>query len=141
MKGTRAFQDTIKGYLDSMALEDPLFAEKYANPSKSLEECVDFILSEVQKSGMYGFTDPEIYSMAVHYYVEEDIKDAPHIDCQVIVNHHVELTTEEIEEMRQQAKERVLHDEMMRLRSSGKKASAPAARPVAEEENLLFSFD
>ena len=140
MKGTQAFQDTIKGYLDSMAIKDQLFAEKYANPSKSLEECVDFILSEVQKSGMNGFTDAEVYSMAVHYYVEEDIKDVPHIDCRVVVNHQVELTAEEIEEMRQHAKEQVLQEEMSRLRSAGKKPVV--AQPQQQEEQpLLLSFD
>ena len=139
MKGTQAFQDTIKGYLDSLAQEDQLFADKYANPSKSLEGCVNFIISEVQKSQMNGFADEEIYSMAVHYYVEEDIQDVPGIQCQVVVNHQVELTPEEIEEMRQQAKEKVLHDEMSRLRSAGKKPTV--AQPKQEEEQLLFSFD
>ena len=139
MKGTHAFQDTIKGYLDSMAENDQLFADKYVNPTKSLEGCVNFIISEVQKSGMNGFADEEIYSMAAHYYVEEDIKDVPNIQCQVVVNHQVELTPEEIEEMRQQAKEKVLHDEMSRLRSTGKKPSV--AQPKQEEEQLLFSFD
>ena len=139
MKTTKAFQDTIERYLDEMAQGDHLFADKLNNPNKSIEGCVNFILSEVQQSGMNGFTDPEIFSMAVHYYVEEDIKDVPGIQCQVVVNHQVELTPEEIEEMRQQAKEKVLHDEMSRLRSAGKKPTV--AQPKQEEEQLLFSFD
>ena len=141
MKGTRAFQDTLKEYLDSMAESDQLFADKYNNPSKTMEGCVNFILSEVQKSGMNGFTDPEIYSMAVHYFVEENIKDVPSIkDCQVVVNHQVELTAEEIAEMRQQAKEKVLQSEISRLRSAGKKPTT-AQPKQQEEEQLLFSFD
>ena len=101
MKGTRAFQETLEQYLSGMAQQDQLFADKFNNPSKTMEGCVNFVLSEVQKSGMNGFTDPEIYSMAVHYFVEEDIKDVPAMkDCQVVVNHQVELTAEEIEEMR-----------------------------------------
>ena len=140
MKGTRAFQDTLKEYLDSMAESDQLFADKYNNPSKTMEGCVNFVLSEVQKSGMNGFTDPEIYSMAVHYFVEEGIKDVPAMkDCQVVVNHQVELTAEEIEEMRQKAKEKVLADEVTRLRNAGKKPSV--VKPQQEEEQLLLSFD
>ena len=73
MKTTKAFQDTIQRYLDEMAQRDLLFADKLNNPNKSIEGCVNFILSEVQKSGINGFTDQEIYSMAVHYFVEEDI--------------------------------------------------------------------
>ena len=140
MKGTRAFQDTLEQYLSSMAQQDQLFADKFNNPSKTMEGCVNFVLSEVQKSGMNGFTDPEIYSMAVHYFVEEGIKDVPAMkDWQVVVNHQVELTAEEIEEMRQKAKEKVLADEVIRLRNAGKKPSV--VKPQQEEEQLLLSFD
>ena len=140
MKGTRAFQETLEQYLSGMAQQDQLFADKFNNPSKTMEGCVNFVLSEVQKSGMNGFTDPEIYSMAVHYFVEEGIKDVPAIkDCQVVVNHQVELTAEEIEEMRQKAKEKVLADEVTRLRNAGKKPSV--VKPQQEEEQLLLSFD
>ena len=140
MKGTRAFLETLEQYLSGMAQQDQLFADKFNNPSKTMEGCVNFVLSEVQKSGMNGFTDPEIYSMAVHYFVEEGIKDVPAMkDCQVVVNHQVELTAEEIEEMRQKAKEKVLADEVTRLRNAGKKPSV--VKPQQEEEQLLLSFD
>ena len=140
MKGTRAFQETLEQYLSGMAQQDQLFANKFNNPSKTMEGCVNFVLSEVQKSGMNGFTDPEIYSMAVHYFVEEGIKDVPAMkDCQVVVNHQVELTAEEIEEMRQKAKEKVLADEIIRLRNAGKKPTV--VKPQQEEEQLLLSFD
>ena len=140
MKGTRAFQETLEQYLSGMAQQDQLFADKFNNPSKTMEGCVNFVLSEVQKSGMNGFTDPEIYSMAVHYFVEEGIKDVPAMkDCQVVVNHQVELTAEEIEEMRQKAKEKVLADEVTRLRNAGKKPTV--VKPQQEEEQLLLSFD
>ena len=140
MKGTRAFQETLEQYLSGMAQQDQLFADKFNNPSKTMEGCVNFVLSEVQKSGMNGFTDPEIYSMAVHYFVEEGIKDVPAIkDCQVVVNHQVELTAEEIEEMRQKAKEKVLADEVIRLRNAGKKPTV--VKSQQEEEQLLLSFD
>ena len=140
MKGTRAFQETLEQYLSGMAQQDQLFADKFNNPSKTMEGCVNYVLSEVQKSGMNGFTDPEIYSMAVHYFVEEGIKDVPAMkNCQVVVNHQVELTAEEIEEMRQKAKEKVLADEVTRLRNAGKKPAV--VKPQQEEEQLLLSFD
>ena len=78
--------------------------------------------------------------MAVHSFVEEGIKDVPAMkDCQVVVNHQVELTAEEIEEIRQKAKEKVLADEVIRLRNAGTKPSV--VKPQQEEEQLLFSFD
>ena len=67
-KGTRAFNETIKAYLEERAENDALFAVKFANPSKSVEECVTYILNSVQKSGCNGFEDDEIFGMATHYY-------------------------------------------------------------------------
>lgn len=54
-----------------------------------------YILNTVQKSGYKGFADDEIYSMAVHYYEEENIEVGKLVNCQVVVNHQVELTPEE----------------------------------------------
>ena len=97
-KGTRAFNDTIKSYLEERAENDALFAVKFANPSKSVEDCVTFIINQVQKSGCNGFEDAEIYGMAIHYYEESEIEVGALPNCQVVVNHTVELTEEEREQ-------------------------------------------
>ncbi len=68
MKGTEHFTRTIAEYLNGRAMTDPLFAPNLQKPNKSIEKCITYILSEVQKSGCNGFDDDEIYSMAVHYY-------------------------------------------------------------------------
>lgn len=104
MKTTRAFTETIKAYLDDMAAYDTTFAERYADPKKNMDECVTYILNEVEKSGCNGFEDDEIYSMAVHYYQESDIEvGKPVNNAQVVVNHVVELTEEEKAEARREA--------------------------------------
>ena len=41
-KGTMAFADTIRHYLEKRAENDVLFAVKFANPSKSVEDCVTY---------------------------------------------------------------------------------------------------
>ena len=69
MKATEEFKRNIKAHLDQMAKEDELFASSYAKPHKSLDECVNYILNEVKKSGCNGFADDEIYGMAVHHCV------------------------------------------------------------------------
>ncbi|EFR35404.1 hypothetical protein HMPREF9294_0931 [Porphyromonas asaccharolytica PR426713P-I] len=56
-------------------MTDPLFAPNLQKPHKNIEECILYILSEVQKSGCNGFADEEIYSMAVHYYDEDDVEE------------------------------------------------------------------
>ena len=70
MKGTDHFKRTIYMYLEQRAEEDALFAKKYRNPAKNMDECVTHILNYVQKSGCSGFTDGEIFGQAIHYYEE-----------------------------------------------------------------------
>lgn len=115
-KGTRAFNETIKAYLEERAENDALFAVKFANPSKSVEECVTFILNEVKKSGCCGFTDAEVFGMATHYYDEEEIEVGNPINCQVVVNHTVELTEEEKEQARQDAINKLRDEEIKKMR-------------------------
>lgn len=115
-KGTRAFNETIKAYLEERAENDALFAVKFANPSKSVEECVTYILNSVQKSGCNGFEDDEIFGMATHYYDEEEIEVGKPINCHVVVNHTVELTEEEKEQARQDAINKLRDEEMAKMR-------------------------
>ena len=138
-KGTRAFNDTIKAYLEERAENDALFAVRFANPKKSVEECVTFILNEVKKSGCCGFTDAEVYGMATHYYDEDEIEVGNPIKCQVVVNHMVELTEEEREQARQDAINKLLDEEIKKMR----KPTQP--RKTAENKNQveqpsLFDF-
>lgn len=115
-KGTRAFNDTIKTYLEERAENDAIFAVKFANPSKSVEDCVTFIINQVQKSGCNGFEDAEIYGMAIHYYEESEIEVGALPNCQVVVNHTVELTEEDREQARQDAINRLRDEEMAKMR-------------------------
>ena len=95
MKGTEHFKKTIKAYLDSRASTDSLFAVSYAKENKNLDDCITFILNQVKASGCCGMTDDEVYSLATHYYDEDDINVGSPISCGVVVNHQIELTDEE----------------------------------------------
>ena len=68
MNTTEYFKRTIQAYLEERAMEDELFAAKYDNPDKNIDDCVTYILNWVQKSGCNGFTDGEIFGQAIHYY-------------------------------------------------------------------------
>lgn len=106
MKGTKEFKVTIQKYLEGRAQEDPFFARSYAKKNKNIDDCIIFILNQVKKSGCNGFSDEEIFGMAVHYYDEDNIKPGNPINCQVVVNHHVELTEEEKKQARDKALKR-----------------------------------
>ena len=74
VKGTETFKKVIKGYLDNRAANDDLFAMRYKREGKSVDECCDYIIEQVKKSGNCGFDDDEIFGMAIHYYDEDDVK-------------------------------------------------------------------
>ena len=137
-KGTRAFNKTIKAYLEERAENDALFAVKFANPSKSVEECVTYILNSVQKSGCNGFEDDEIFGMAVHYWEESEIEVGKPINCQVVVNHTVELTEEEKEEARQEAMAKLRDEQVAKMRKPTVK-KATENKPQVEQPSL-FDF-
>jgi hypothetical protein len=75
-------ETAIKTYLDNFAATDAVFAAKYANPSKSLNGCLDYVTSQAQRralkqkvNGIY-ISDQEVYGWAVHYYDEPDVQPA-----------------------------------------------------------------
>ena len=123
-------------YLEQRAEEDALFAKKYRNPAKNMDECVTHILNYVQKSGCSGFTDGEIFGQAIHYYEENEIEVGKPMNCQVVVNHVVELTEEEKAEARQNAARRYQEEELRKLQNRNR----PPARKVTQPQPSLFDL-
>lgn len=107
MQGTEYFKETIRSYLVKRAQTDPLFSKCYTNPLKNIDDCITYILNEVQMSKCNGFTDEEIFSLAIHYYVEENVKPGNLVNCRIIVNHYIEPTEEEIKAARENAIKRL----------------------------------
>lgn len=138
-KGTQAFNETIKTYLEERAENDALFAVKYANPSKSVDDCVTYILNSVRKSGCCGFTNDEIFGMAVHYYEENEIEVGKPVNCQVVVNHIVELTEEEKAQARQDAIDRLRNEEMAKMRRPTQ-PKITADKKATDVQPSLFDF-
>ena len=128
MKATDYFKQTIQTYLELRAESDALFTPRYHNPRKSIDDCITYILNEVRRSGCNGFADDEIYSMALHYYDEEDIDVGKPINCKVVVNHTIELTEEEKQQAHEQALRRAeqeAYNKLTQRKSITKKESAP----------------
>jgi hypothetical protein len=121
MKASDHFRNTIKAYLDQRAEGDALFSLQYCKPEKNLDGCISYILNTVQKSGCSGFADEEIYSMAVHYYDEDNIVIGNPGGCHVVVNHVVELTEEEKQQARKDAIQRVQDEAYHKLKQPVKK--------------------
>ncbi|MGL5273153.1 MAG: PcfK-like family protein [Phocaeicola sp.] len=135
MKATDHFKQVIKSFLWQRAGQDPLFAPNLAKPNKSIDECITYILNEVQKSGCNGFTDNEIFSIAIDYYDEDNIEVGKPIDCKVIINHHVELTQEEKAQARKEAIKRIENETYLKVKQQ-KKVTKPT-----KENKLPTLFD
>jgi len=136
MKASNNFKNTIKAYLDQRSENDVLFSLRYPKPEKNIDDCVTYILNTVQKSGCNGFADEEIYSMAVHYYDEDNIDIGNPVNCQVVVNHVVELTEEEKQQAHKEARQRVQNEAYAKLTQKTKRVK----QPETANQQSLFNF-
>lgn len=139
MKATEHFKQTIKAYLDERAKNDELFAVSYAKENKNMDDCVTFILNQVKRSKCMGLTDEEVYSLAVHFFDEDDIEIGNPIACNVIVNHTVELTEEEKALARQEALKEYQAEQLRKMQKRTNKPKTPKAQPEITTPSL-FDF-
>lgn len=146
---TQYMKKDIQSYLDNLASKDAEFAKMYANPAKNIDECLDFIVTQVKASGVAGFHDNEIYGMAMHYYEEENVGNISKGisgTCQVVTNHHIELTEEEKEAAKQKALDNITAQEERRIKEKERrekeaaKAKAEARKKELEAEGCLSLF-
>ncbi len=72
--------------------------------------------------------------MAVHYYDEDNIDIGKPMNCNIVVNHVVELTKEEKEQARKDAIQRVHNEAYNRLKYSQKRTNTQ----VQEQQPSLF---
>ncbi|WP_139959194.1 PcfK-like family protein [Flavicella sediminum] len=142
MKASNDFKKTIENHLASIGEKDTLFAETLKKKNKSIDECINYIFQTVKASGNNGFADEEIFQMAIHYYDEDDIKNIKPINARVVVNQSIEptvnkpvkLTTKELEAAKQQAIDKVIEEEKLRLRTKKK----PVKKVEKTETPTLF---
>lgn len=139
MKATEHFKQTIKAYLDERAKNDELFAVSYAKENKNMDDCMTFILNQVKRSKCMGLTDEEVYSLAVHFFDEDDIEIGNPIACNVIVNHSVELTEEEKAQARQDALKEYQAEQLRKMQKRTNKPKTPKAQPEITTPSL-FDF-
>jgi len=140
MEVSNQFKAVIKAYLDERASNDELFAATYAKPNKSLDECCNYILQEVHKSGQNGFADEEIYGMAVHYYDEDDIKDVKPINARVVVNHHVDAPKPQPQKQKKAKQDAAAKFKTQCAKQATKSAAPSTATPSQQDEQKRLAF-
>lgn len=137
-KATDYFKTTIQRYLEQRAQSDELFAPIYTKENKNIDDCITYILNYVQQSGINGFTDDEIYSLALHYYDEDGIEVGKAINCNVVVNHTIVLTDEEKAQARQKAIRKIQDEAYAKMKQG--QAKPKAKQPEANNIPNLFNF-
>lgn len=135
MKSTERFKEVIREYLENRAVADTLFAAVFSKPHKNLDDCVSYILNTVKASGCNGFENSEIFSLATHYYDEENISVGNSIDCKVVINDTVELTEEEKAQARKDAIRRVHEEAYAKLTQS--KSRTVQKQPEVQQTTLF----
>ena len=148
MKSSENFIEAIRNYLDSRAESDSLFAIRYADPSKSISECCQYILNEVKRQGVAVMTNDEVYSLATHYFdgdcTAEEIGKP--INCKVVISKD-QLTDEDKADHKEQAMEQFKQEQLRELRRQSQPkaqpkptATAPKAGAEINVQPNLFDF-
>ena len=127
MQTSTPIKQTIQKYLDERAATDKLFALSYSKKNKNIDECCNYILGEAMKKGMAVFmSDDEVYSMAVHYYDEDNIKiNKLPANCTASVGKPVELTEEDKKKANEAAIKRLAEEQhaLLRKKTTKKKVN------------------
>lgn len=141
MKSTKNFKKIISEHLKNIAKTDSLFTETLKKKNKNIDDCITYILNTVKASGCSGFADEEIFSMAIHYYDEDDLKPGKKIKGNVVVNHKVEkpkpykMTDKDKEVAKADAFNEFLEEEKESLRA--KKKVKKINKDQAEQPTLF----
>lgn len=127
----------IKKYLDNRANEDALFAERYAKENKSIDECVEYVISCAYEKGSgknIAVSRDEVFGWAVHYYDEDEVKIKKIGKASAsATSENVELTEEEKQELKKRAEEEYKAMCINRLREDEKERRRKAFEKKKEE--------
>lgn len=137
MESTERFKEIIANKLREVAANDSLFAVSIRKESKNIEDCITYILNQVQKSGLKGFSDSEIFGMAIHYYNEDVIEIGGKVQCQIISNHQVKLSEEELAEAKKLAMDQEVSNQRNKLRAKKPNAKENKVSEVLTQKTLF----
>ena len=131
--------------LQERCIAEPSFALKMANPSKSMEGAVNYLCSQIQKSGLCVVDDKEVLNILVHYFDENEIEDCGKVNCNIVVS-KPELSEEDKAMLKEQAKEQYKEEQLRQIRRENTpkatpKPTATAPKKGAEIDTIPNLFD
>lgn len=102
LKSNDAAITAMQQMLQERCIEEPDFAVKMSNPSKSMDGAVNYLCSQIQKSGMCCVDDTTVMNILVHYFDENEIEDCGNVNCNIVVS-KPELSEEDKQYLREEA--------------------------------------
>ena len=146
MKSNDSALAVMQQMLQERCIAEPSFAIKMANPSKSMEGAVNYLCSQIQKSGLCVVDDQEVMNILVHYFDENEIEDCGKVNCNIVVS-KPELSEEDKEILKEQAKEEYKKEQLQQIRRDNAQKAIPkpttSIPKIGEEINVqpsLFDF-
>ena len=139
-------KEEIKKYLDNRANEDALFAERYAKENKSIDECVEYVISCAYEKGggkNIGVSRDEVFGWAVHYYDEDEVKIKKIGKASAsATSKNVELTEEEKQQLKKRAAaeyKAMCIDSLMKAEKERKIKASEKKKEERRESELLMN--
>ena len=145
MKSNNAAIAAMQQMLQERCLAEPAFAIKMANPNKSFEGAVNYLCSQIQKSGVCMVDDATVINYLCHYFDEADIEEVGKVNCNIVVS-KPELSDEDKETLKEQAMEQFKQEQLRELRRQSQpkaqpKPTATAPKAGAEIDSIPNLFD
>lgn len=145
LKSNDAAIAAMQQMLQERCIAEPTFAIKMASPTKSLEGAINYMCSQIKKSGMCMVDGDTVLNLLIHYFDEPEIEDCGKVNCNIVVS-KPELSEEDKAELKDQAMEQYREEQLREIRrqSAPKTQSKPTTAPKAGEEisvqPSLFDF-
>lgn len=91
MKATTEFEKAIAAYLESVKNTCPNLSEALIREGKTIKNCCNYIIQEVQKKKVNAMADQDVFDLAKDYYLDEKILDIKETKCKVVMTSNKKL--------------------------------------------------
>lgn len=136
----------IQQMLQTRCEQEPSFALKMMNTKKSMEGCINYLCSEIQKAGLCMVDETTVLNLCCHYWDEPSLPEVGKVNCNIVVS-KPELSEEDKAELKEQAMEQYKEEQIRELRrqqsakAQPKTATAPkAGAEINTNQPNLFNF-
>lgn len=147
MKSSASAIEVMQQLLCERCLAEPTLAIKMANPHKSMEGALNYLCSQIQKSGLTCVGQDTVLNLLIHYFDENEIEEGGKVNCNIVVG-KPELSEEDKANLKEQAMEQYKEEQLRELRRQNQpkpqaKAthSAPKAGAEINVQPNLFGED